>query len=75
MNIKVEIDSVKSLIISNDDELNLVRLKYFSKDGILPKIYKLSSESKGSKSIQYLNALVEIRRIVDSKISDFILSH
>ena len=75
MNIKVEIDSVKSLIISNDDELNLVRLKYFSEDGILPKIYKLASESKGSKSIQYLNALVEIRRIVDSKISDFILSH
>ena len=72
MDIQFEIESAERIIISNDEELKLVKDKYFSTEGILPQIYKLASLERGTKSDNILKQLVKIRTIVDSKIKDYL---
>lgn len=71
MDIHYEIEFAKTITISNDNELLLIKEKYFSKTGILPTIYKLASSEKVSKSDKMLHQLVELRCIIDSKIKQY----
>lgn len=64
-----EINKVKSVVISNSDELQLFKEKYLSKDGILPQIYKSIEKTKGQISNFYLLKMIELRRCVDEKIN------
>ena len=74
MNIEKEIEIAEQLTINNDDDLSRIKQKYFSKDGILPKIYKLASLERGSKSDAILKQLVKIRIIIDDKITKYLKS-
>ena len=73
--IQEEIDVVKNTIVSNSDELESLKKRYLSKDGILPEIYKTISNIKGSKSDYYLSKMLELRHSIDDKIKTFIQSH
>ena len=69
--IQDEIDMVRNSTISNLVEMEELRNRYLSKDGVLPEIYKLISKIKGSKSTHYLNKMLELRHTIDDKIRDF----
>lgn len=71
MDIHYEIESAKLIIISNESELIFIVDKYFSKDGILPKIYKMATVESGKRSDRILHQLVELRSIVDVKIREY----
>ena len=70
--IQEEIDIVKNLNILNISDIENLKDKYLSKNGMLPYIYNLISKMKGSKSSYYLNKMLELRKSVDNKIKLFI---
>ena len=70
--IQEEIDIVKNLNILNISDIENLKDKYLSKNGMLPYIYNLISKMKGSKSSYYLNKMLELRESVDNKIKLFI---
>lgn len=65
--IQEEINNVKNITISNTDELEILKQKYLSKDGIIPSIYKIISNMKGDSSY-YLGKMLELRGVLDEKI-------
>lgn len=69
--IDAEIASVMEAIITSDDDLNLFRDRYLSKNGILPDIYRSIEKTKGQVSNFYLTKMIELRRCVDEKIKSY----
>ena len=71
MDIKFEIEKAQKIEILNDNDLQSVKELYFSKDGILPKIYNFATTKKGEESSLILSDLNKIRSIIIKKISDY----
>lgn len=70
-NLDSEFDYVKNIKISNISELESFRSRYFSKDGILPEIYRSISKIRGPKSQKYLLLMLELRHSVDQVINKY----
>ena len=70
-NLDSEFDYVKNIKISNISELESFRSRYFSKDGILPEIYRSISKIRGPKSQKYLLLMLELRHLVDQVINKY----
>ena len=68
MKIDEEIEEAKNLKISNEEELFHVNEKYFSKNGLLPRIYALSNTGTKEFGLSILKKLVELRKILNEKI-------
>lgn len=70
-----EFEYVNNRRISNFEELEQFKLRYFDKDGVLPKIYQSISQETVEKSNQYLNKMISLRQLIDNRIREFTQSH
>jgi len=72
MDIYFEIKKAEKIEIKSKEDLELIRTYYFSKLGLLPKIYNYAILQKSSECSKILNDLNRIRGIVDRKINDYL---
>jgi len=74
MNIYFEVKKANEIQINSKEDLESVKVNYFSESGILRKIYNYAILQKSSECSKVLNDLNRIRGIVDKKINDYLRS-